>query len=138
MYAIKWFLQTEVGYLLYAVGDNPQMLLNVGKSVEYYTVLAIVLANTLGALSGALFVQYLGYFSIWGGVGVLIIGLAGLILAESLSKAFGFVLIVGSIAYQAIIAATFELQMDQDWNKLVTALLIVVLIVIKDILIKNR
>jgi putative tryptophan/tyrosine transport system permease protein len=129
---IKWFLTTEVGFLLKAVGDNPQMLINLGKSVHYYKILGLMLSNTLSALSGALFVQYLGYFSIWASVGVLIIGLAGLILAETVSKNFGLVLIVGSIAYQAIIAATFELQMDQDWNKLVTALLIGLLIIIKN------
>jgi len=131
-FAISWFLKTEVGYLLRAVGNNPQMLLNLGKSVHYYKILGLILSNTLAALSGALFVQYLGYFSIWASVGVLIISLAGLILAETLSKKFGLILIGGSIAYQAIIALTFELQMDQDWNKLVTALLIVLLIVIKN------
>lgn len=137
-FAIKWFLTTEVGFLLHAVGDNPQMLLNLGKSVHHYKILGLILSNTLAALSGALFVQYLGYFSIWASVGVLIIGLAGLILAETLSKKFGLVLIIGSIAYQTIIAATFELQMDQDWNKLVTALLIVLLIVIKNNINKNE
>jgi len=133
-FAIRWFLTTEVGYLLRAVGDNPQMLLNLGKSVHFYKILGLVFSNTLAALSGALFVQYLGYFSIWANVGVLIVGLAGLILAETLSSKFGLILIVGAIAYQAIIALTFELQLDQDWNKLVTALLIVLLIVVKDAL----
>jgi putative ABC transport system permease protein len=131
-FAITWFIKTEVGFLLKAVGQNPQMLLNLGKSVHYYKILGIVISNTLAALSGALFVQYLGYFSIWTSVGTLIIGLAGLILAETVHKNFGLILIAGSIAYQTIIAMTFELQMDQDWNKLVTALLIVLLIVIKN------
>ena len=129
---IAWFLTTEVGYLLKAVGDNPQMLVNLGKRVEHYKILGLMLSNTLAALGGALFVQYLGYFSIWASVGVLIIGLAGLIIAQALNHQFGLVLIIGSIAYQAIIAATFALQMDQDWNKLITALLIVLLISIKN------
>lgn len=131
LYTINWFLQTEVGYLLHAVGDTPQMLINVGKSVSWYTILGLILSNTLAALSGALFVQYVGYFSIWSSVGMLIIGLAGMILAQALSSSFGYMLLVGAIAYQAIIALTFELQLDQDWNKLITALLIVVLITCK-------
>lgn len=135
---INWFLKTEVGFLLYAVGDTPQMLTNVGKSIDFYTTLGLTLSNTLAALSGALFVQYAGYFSIWAGVGVLIIGLAGMILAQTLSTNFGIALLVGAIAYQAIIALTFELQLDQDWNKLITALLIVLLIVIKQQLHKNK
>jgi putative ABC transport system permease protein len=128
---ISWFLTTEVGFLLHAVGDTPQMVTNVGKSVEGYTILGLTLSNTLAALSGALFVEYTGYFSIWTGVGVLIIGLAGMILAEIFSANFGIALLIGSIAYQAIITLTFELQLNQDWNKLITASLIVLLIIIK-------
>lgn len=128
---ISWFLKTEVGFLLHAVGDTPQMITNVGKSVEGYTILGLTLSNTLAALSGALFVEYTGYFSIWTGVGVLIIGLAGMILAQAFSTNFGIALLIGSIAYQAIITLTFELQLNQDWNKLITASLIVLLIIIK-------
>lgn len=124
-------LKTEVGFLLRAVGDTPQMVTNVGKSIDFYIILGLTISNTLAALSGALFVQYTGYFSIWGNVGILIIGLAGMILAQTLSNNFGYALIIGSIAYQAIIALTFELQLDQDWNKLITALLIVFLIATK-------
>lgn len=129
---IRWFLKTEVGFLLRTVGDTPQMLTNVGKSIDAYTILGLTLSNALAALSGALFVQYTGYFSIWTTVGVLIIGLAGMIVAQTMSTEFGLELLLGSIAYQAIIALTFELQLDQDWNKLITALLIILLIVGKD------
>ncbi len=128
---MSWFLKTEVGFLLRAVGDTPQMVTNVGKSVEGYLVLGLVLSNMLAAVSGALFVHYAGYFSIWTGVGVLIIGLAGMILAQVLSTNFGIALVLGSIMYQALIALTFELQLNQDWNKLITATLIVVLLGIK-------
>lgn len=129
--AIMWFLKTEIGVLLRVVGDSPQMITNVGKSTHFYIAMGLALSNGLAALSGALFVQYAGYFSIWASVGVLVIGLAGMILAQTLSIDFGYALIVGSIMYQALIAFTFELQLDQDWNKLITALLIVFLIVIK-------
>lgn len=128
---INWFLNTEVGYLLHAVGDAPQMLVNVGKNPMYYTIIGLTISNMLAAISGALFVQYTGYFSIWASVGILIISLAGMILAQTISNNFGIALLVGSIAYQAIIALTFELQLDQDWNKLITALLIVILISLK-------
>lgn len=129
--SIRWFLCTEVGFLLRATGDTPQMLTNVGKSIDTYIIAGLALSNTLAAISGSLFVQYVGYFSIWASVGVLIIGLAGMLLAEIFSKQFGIALIVGSIAYQAIIALTFELQLNQDWNKLITALLIILFMVIK-------
>ncbi len=128
---IRWFLNTECGYLLNAVGDNPQMLTNLGKNADTYTITALMLANGLTAFAGALFVQYVGYFSIWSGVGILIIALAGLILSETLGNAFGFNLLVGAILYQAIIAATFEFNLDPEWNKLITAVLIIVMITLK-------
>ncbi len=128
---ITWFLNTEIGFLLTAVGDNPQMLSNLGKNAHAYKILALMIANSITALSGALFVQYVGYFSIWTNVGMLIVALAGLILAESFGKGFGIHIIGGALAFQSIIAATFELNIDQDWNKLITALLIVLLIAFK-------
>ena len=129
--AVKWFLNTECGYLFNAVGDNPQMLTNLGKNAHTYTIAALMMANGLTAFAGALFVQYVGYFSIWSSVGILIIALAGLILSETLGSAFSFNLIIGAILYKAIIAATFEFNVDPEWNKLITALLIILMITLK-------
>lgn len=128
---IKWFLKTECGFLFKAVGDNPQMLTNLGKNADTYTMAALALANGITAFAGALFVQYVGYFSIWSSVGILIIALAGLILSETFGKAFGFNLLIGAILYQAILAATFEFNVDPEWNKLITALLIILMIALK-------
>jgi len=128
---IRWFLTTECGFLLHAVGDNPQMLINLGKNPHIYRISALMLANSLTAFAGGLFVHYVGYFSIWSSVGILIIGLAGLILAETLHTNFGFNLLIGAILYQAIIAATFEFNVDPEWNKLITALLIIIMIILK-------
>lgn len=135
--AIQWFLKTEVGYLLQAAGDAPEMLANIGKNVDFYIIMGLTLSNMLAALSGSLFVQYSGYFSILSMVGVLIIGLAGMIFAQTISSEFGTALIVGSVAYQAILALTFELQFDQDWNKLITAIFIILLIIINQSLHKK-
>lgn len=131
---INQFLKTEIGFLLQTVGDAPQMITNIGKSANNYILLGLALSNSFAALSGALFVQYTGYFSIWTNVGILIIGLASMIIAQTISSKFGLSLIIGSIAYQAIIAMTFELQLDQSWNKLLTAILIILLILFKQYL----
>lgn len=131
LYIITWFLKTECGFLLQAVGDNPQMLTNLGKNAHVYKITALMLANAVTACGGSLFVQYVGYFSIWAGVGVLIIAIAGLILADTFSASFGINLIIGSIIYQAIIALTFECNVDPEWNKLITAALIVLMIALK-------
>ncbi|MBA2306512.1 hypothetical protein H0W26_00010 [Candidatus Dependentiae bacterium] len=131
---IKWLLSTEVGFLFTAVGDNPAMLTNLGKSAPLYKVMVLMLANALTGLGASLFVQHFGYFSLWANVGILIIGLAGLMLAEIVSKEFGSAIVIGGLLYQAIITLTFEFDIDQSWNKLITALLIVVLIAIKTLM----
>ncbi|HJZ23569.1 MAG TPA: hypothetical protein VJ201_03880 [Candidatus Babeliales bacterium] len=131
--AINYLLKSEIGYLLQAVGDNKQMLTNIGKNSDNYIIFGLLISNTCAALSGALFVQYVGYFSIWASVGILIIGLSGMILTQLFSITFGPLLLFGSIIYQAIIALTFEFQLDQEWNKLITALLIIILISAKQL-----
>ncbi len=127
----NWFLETELGFLLRATGSSPQMLCNLGKNVDHYRLAALMLANGLTALAGSLFVQYTGFFSITGSIGTLVIGLAGLIITESLSNKSCLFLILGAIGYQALIACTIELQVDPLWNKLITACLIVIMLVIR-------
>lgn len=126
--SIMWFLKTEVGFLLYATGQNPKILSSLGKSSSLFIALGLMLSNSCTALSGALFVQYIGYFSIWTSVGMLVTALAGLIFSELLKPGFGIQVIAGALLYQLIIATTFECNIDQDLNKLITALIIVMVI----------
>ncbi|MBA3751818.1 hypothetical protein H0X06_03415 [Candidatus Dependentiae bacterium] len=129
---VRWLLTTEIGFLFTAIGDNPHMLTNLGKSASTVKIAVLMLANAITAFGGSLYVQHFGYFSIWANVGILIVGFAGLILAEAFGKGFGISIVIGGLLYQAIIALTFECEIDQSWNKLITALLIVFLIVIKN------
>lgn len=133
---IRWFLQTEIGFMIRATGINQQVVRMLGKRVDRFIILGLILSNMCNALAGSLFVQYVGFFSIWNNVGILIIALAGLILAETVSKELSVNMLLGAFAYQLIIATTFELQLDQDWNKMVTALLIIALIAAKQYLAK--
>jgi len=80
----------------------------------------------------------MGYFSIWANVGILITALAGLILADTINSKFGWAILGGAFFYQIVVATTFELQIDQDWNKLITALLIIGLIIIKQHMKRER
>lgn len=130
---ILYLLTTEIGYLLTASGDNPLLVTAMGKSVSLYKIIALCTANSLSALSGALFVQYTGYFSIWSGIGILVIALAGLMLSEMFSPKFGFHLIIGALLYQMIIATTFELNLDPNWNKLIGGILITLIMSIKQL-----
>ncbi|MBX9830984.1 hypothetical protein K2X40_03425 [Candidatus Babeliales bacterium] len=125
---IRWLLTTQVGFLLQATGHNPRVVQAFAKSPAVFLTVGLVLANMLTGLAGSLLVQYVGFFSIWSSVGTIIVTLAGLMLADMLSTRVNAALIAGAIMYQLVIALTFELQLNPNWNKLITALFIVALL----------
>lgn len=127
-FIIQWLLNTEIGVMLKTVGSNPQMLTNLGKSIDAYKIGGLMLSNSLSALAGSLFVQHMRFFSITGSVGTLIVALAGFIIGRTLLSSSLFGMIAGSVIYQALIATTIELQLDPAWNKLIASALIVLII----------
>ena len=122
-----WFLSTEIGLLLRASGDNPQMLIGLGKNPLHYKMLGLALANGLAALSGALFVQWIGFFSITGSIGIFMIGLASLMLAKLFNRYVLVGLLIGSILYQMVFAIVIELGMPPVWNNFVKAVFLIIL-----------
>lgn len=127
-FGIMVIMDSEIGLLLKALGSNAHMVTSIGKNVESYKIGGLALSNGLTALSGSLFVQWAGLFSITANVGTLVIGLASLILSEMVKTSFGFHLIAGAVLYQALFSLTIELGLDPMWNNLIKALLIVFLI----------
>jgi len=128
---LAFLLRSEVGLLLRTVGCNPQMITNLGRSVAHYKVIALMVANSLTAVAGALFVHWCGFFSITSNVGTLIIGLAGLIIGETIRPWCGWSLVCGAILYQALFALTVEMHLSPVWNNFIKAGLIVILIQLK-------
>ncbi len=125
---VHWFLKTEYGFCLRSVGDNPHMLIHLGKDPDRYKIVGLMIANSLSALAGCLMVMHTEFYSLMGSFGTLIIALAGLIIGRAISKHMMIGVLCGAVAYQAIIVTTIELQVDPAWNKLITAGLIIALI----------
>jgi putative ABC transport system permease protein len=133
-----WYMRTESGFILRSTGINEQFVTSLGKSVHFYIILSLILANSLSAFSGGIFVQYSGFFSAYGNVGTLIAALAGCMIAELFSWNMFLMCILGSILYQLLIAITIELQVEPSWQKLITGLLIVLILVMKKMEGKKR
>ncbi|MDR3645953.1 MAG: hypothetical protein P4L22_00245 [Candidatus Babeliales bacterium] len=127
---ISWLLKTEVGFLIKASGTNSDLVESLGKSSDFYKIITLMISNALTALAGALFVQYTGFYSIWSGIGILVIALTGLIIAQMFSCKFGISLILGAIIYQMIITITLTLDVPIELNKLITAILLILLILL--------
>ena len=134
---LYWFFGTEMGCSLRATGANPNMARAQGINTDFSKVLALVVANGLVALSGALLAQYQGGATVDMGRGAIVIGLAAVIIGEvMLGKVFvNFALklltcILGAIVYYAVITLVLRLGLESTDLKLLTALVVAVFLTI--------
>jgi putative tryptophan/tyrosine transport system permease protein len=126
------FFASETGLAMRATGGNPRMARAQGASTDRLTLWGLALSNGLVALAGALFVQTQGGADISMGIGTIVIGLAAVIIGETLLPARRLVVttlavILGAVLYRFFIATALNTDFmglqAQDLN-LVTALLV--------------
>lgn len=127
---LDYFLHTEIGMAIRATGDNPVMIESLGVNTDNVKILGLVLANGLVALSGALVAQYQGFTDAGMGIGMIVIGLASVIIGEVIIRTskipFATLgVIVGSIVYRLAIAFALQTGFAPTDLKIVTALLVV-------------
>ena len=123
------FLKTRLGLSIRATGDNPEMVRASSINTAFTVTVGLCVANSLTALAGAVLAQYQRTADINLGTGMVIIGLASLIIGESLipgmkpwMKALGAVL--GSIVYRFIIALALWLELPSECLKLISAAIV--------------
>jgi putative ABC transport system permease protein len=129
-FGLDLFLKTKLGFLLKATGDNPQLVTSFGIDIGLMKILALMIANGLVALSGAMMAQYQGFSDVGMGTGVIVMGLASIILGETILKNISFVatttmVIGGSILYKASTAFALRLGFPATDLKLITAIIVV-------------
>ncbi|MBR0228115.1 MAG: ABC transporter permease [Clostridia bacterium] len=124
------FFHTHIGMCIRAVGDNEDMVRASSINVNACKVLSFSVSNALVALSGALIAQYQGYADVSSSTGILVVGLASVIIGEAIfgkrSVTLGFIsAIVGSLVYRYIIAlATRYSPLPAYMLKLVSAVIV--------------
>lgn len=127
---IDYFLFTEIGLAVRATGDNPVMIRSLGVNTDFIKILGLSLANGLVALSGAMVSQYQGFTDVGMGIGMIVIGLASVIIGEVIIRTSKIPLatlgvIVGSIVYRTAIAFALQMGFAPTDLKIVTALLVI-------------
>ena len=133
-----YFFRTEIGLAARATGNNKQVSLSQGVSVKWMIVLILALSNGIVALGGALFAQSEGFSDITIGPGTIIIGLASIIIGETIfrTRKIPWLLvgcIVGSIVYRIAVALALNIEdlgLKASDMKLITAILITVTMII--------
>lgn len=123
------FLKTRLGLSIRATGDNPEMVRASSVNPAMPIAVGLAVANALTALSGALLAQYQKTADINLGTGMVIIGLASLIIGQTLipgrgigKAALGAVL--GSVVYRLLIALALRLDLPSECLKLISAVIV--------------
>jgi len=136
--ALDWYLATHHGLALRATGANPRMARAQGIATGSMVVTGLAISNALCALAGALFAQSQGGADISMGIGTIVIGLAAVIVGESLFNSrrlavMTLAVVVGAVLYRLFVAlalnADFIGLQAQDLN-LVTAVLVTLALVL--------
>lgn len=138
---LDWFYSTESGLSMRATGSNLRMAQAQGINTSWMTVIGMAISNGLIALAGALFVQTQGGADISIGIGTIVIGLAAVIIGETIIPAkriwlITFAVILGAVLYKLFIQVALSSDTlrsigfgPQDLN-LITALLVVAALVL--------
>lgn len=131
---LYWFFGTEFGASLRATGANPNMARAQGINTDFNKVIGLMLSNGLVALAGALLSQYQSFAEINMGRGAIVIGLAAIIIGQTLLgkifRNFALRLLtvsIGSIIYFMVIQAVISLMnINSNYLKLISALIVAV------------
>ena len=126
--ALDWYLNTKSGFLLFAAGDNQQVVTALAEDHGKVKIMGLVLANGLVALSGAVLCQHQRFFDVSMGPGSVVLGLAAVIMGMKLLGNVSFVkgttaAIFGAILYKACYAGAIAAGMEAVDMKLITAIL---------------
>ena len=126
---LVFFLKTRLGLSIRATGDNADMVRASSINTAFTVTIGLMMSNALTALSGAVLAQYQKTADINLGTGMVIIGLASLIIGETLMpkgkmwmKVLGAIL--GSIVYRFIIALALRLDLPSECLKLISAVIV--------------
>lgn len=129
--AVIWFLRTDMGLSLRATGDNGPMIQSFGVSTDFNKILMLGLSNGFVGLCGALIGQYQGFSDISMGIGLILVGLASVIMGQAILGQKNLWLavaavILGAVLYRIIIFAALRAGLDPNDMKAITAVLVIV------------
>ncbi|WP_313812209.1 ABC transporter permease [Glutamicibacter sp.] len=128
--ATVWFLHTEMGMAMRATGDNEEMIRSFGVSTDNQKILGLALSNGLVAVSGAVVAQYQGFADVGMGIGVILIGLASVIVGQAIFTQrhiwlAALAVVIGAVIYRLVIQFALGAGLEVNDMKLISAVLVV-------------
>ena len=130
-FILNWFLRTEIGLALRATGDNEQMVRGLGVDTDKNILMGCAISNGLVGLAGAVVAQGQRFADVGMGIGMIVMGLASVIIGEALFRPRGVARLLlaaigGAFCYRLFITIALRLGMAPGDLKLITAVLVVI------------
>jgi putative ABC transport system permease protein len=137
-----WFFRTNIGTAMRATGDNPQMIRALGVNTKSLIIVGIAMSNGFIALAGAMLAQYQGFADVQMGLGMMVWGLASVIIGEAIinDNSVGFIItgaVVGSVLFRLLVAIALRWGLNPNDLKIITALFVFIALILPGIM-KNR
>jgi putative tryptophan/tyrosine transport system permease protein len=133
------FFRTHLGTAMRATGDNDQMIRALGVSDGAMKTLGLALSNGLIGMSGALLAQYQGFADVQMGIGMVVWGLASVIIGEALvgTRQLGLTItgtIMGSVLFRLLVAIALRWGLNPNDLKMVTAAFVFLALIVPGML----
>lgn len=127
------FFKTNLGLMLRATGDNEVMVRSSSINVDRMKFIGMALSNGIVALSGALLAQYQNFADITSGTGMMVLGLAGIIIGEAIlrKRTIGFGIasaIIGACIYRLLYQFALQFGIPATDMNLMSAILVAITI----------
>ena len=140
---LYFFFRTDLGTAMRATGDNSQMIRALGVSDGTMIILGLAVSNGLVALAGALLAQYQGFADVQMGIGMLVWGLASVIIGEALVgvRQLGFAItgaVMGSVLFRLLVAIALRWGLDPNDLKLITAAFVFLALIVPGFVTRMR
>jgi len=137
------FFKTNLGAAMRATGNNSQMARALGISDESMIILGLAISNGLIGLAGAFLAQYQGFADVQMGIGMVVWGLASVIIGEALvgTRQLGFIVVgtvMGSVLFRLLVAVALRAGLDPNDLKLVTAVFVFAALILPGLLARLR
>ncbi len=138
-----WFFKTNIGTAMRATGDNDQMIRALGVNTKAMIIIGVAISNGFIALSGAMLAQYQGFADVQMGIGMMVWGLASVIIGEAIinDSSVGFVImgaVVGSVLFRLLVAIALRWGLNPNDLKIITAFFVFIALILPGILKRRR
>ncbi len=142
-FILWWFFRTNLGTAMRATGDNAQMIRALGVNTKLLIIAGVALSNGFIALAGAILAQYQGFADVQMGLGMMVWGLASVIIGEAIinDNSLGFIItgaVLGSVLFRLLVAIALRWGLNPNDLKIITALFVFIALILPGIMKKYK